>query len=101
MANDRVKHVRAIGPGRRPFTYNLLDLIDAVPASAAVEAVSLRCGLVRRRYSLTALAPHNGPIKYFVDVSERVSSIEPIACDRQRFIGAPEQLSGNLFAVDF
>src|SRR5262249_56025647 len=99
MADDCVKHVRAISPGRRPFTYNLLDLIDAVPASAAVEAVSLRCGLFWRRCSLTAFAPHNGPIKYFVDVSERVNSIEPIAGDRQCFIGAPEQLSRNLLAV--
>ena len=99
MADDRVKHVRAVSSRRRPFTYNLLDLIDAVLGSVAVEAVAF----ARRDLfcsSLAAFAPHNCPIKYFVDIGELLDGIEPVSSDGERLVGAPEQLSGNLFAVD-
>src|SRR6516225_5767587 len=99
MANDRVKHIRAVSSRRRPFTYNLLDLIDAVLGSVAVEAVAIAQRDLFRS-SFAALTPYDCPIKYFVDIDELLNGVEPITCDRQCFVGAPEQLSGDLLAVD-
>src|SRR5437016_2432854 len=98
MADDGVKHVRAVSSRRRSLTYNLLDLIDAVFASAAVEVVS-----IKRRFFLflcfTLLTPYNGPIKNFIDVGELLDGVEPIAGDRQRFVGAPKQLSCDRLVI--
>src|SRR5262249_3828938 len=41
VPHDGVKHVRTISPRRRTFTHDLLNVVDAVPASAAVKAVTL------------------------------------------------------------
>jgi hypothetical protein len=78
---------------------DLLDLIDAVLAPATVEAVAI----ARRdlfHSSFTPFAPNDCPVEYSVDIGERVNGVEPVACDRQRLVGAPEQLGGNLLAVD-
>ena len=49
---------------------------------------------------LAALAPDHGPVEHPIDIAELVDGVEPIAGDGQRFVGAPEQLRGNLLAVD-
>ena len=56
VADDRVEHVAAIGPRRRSFPHDLLDLIDAVAAAVAVEAVA-----VARRGCSAAAALRRSP----------------------------------------
>ena len=38
MADDRVKHVTAIGAGRSPFTHDPFNMVDVVAGPATVEA---------------------------------------------------------------
>ena len=63
MADDRVKHIAAIGAVRSAAADNLLDLVDAVAAAVAVEAVAVarRCSFCSS--SLAALAPDDGPVE--------------------------------------
>ena len=87
-------------PAGGSFPHDLLDLFDAVSAATAVEAIAVdRC---RGRSScLTALAPDHAPVEHLIDVAELADRwIECVAGDRQRLVGAPEQLGRNLFAVD-
>jgi hypothetical protein len=100
MADDGVKQIRSISPSRRTFTHDLLNVIDAVLASAPIEAISLNWSFLLCCF--TALAPHKRPIKYLIDVAELADcGIERVAGDRQRLIRTSEQLSRNILALDF
>src|SRR5262249_54976349 len=99
VPDDRVKHVAAVRSRRSAFTDDLLNLIDAVFATAAVEAVAFaQYGLFD--CSLAAFAPHNCPVEYFVDIGELLDGVEPVTSNGERFVGAPEQLGGNLLAIN-
>src|SRR5262249_320941 len=100
MSNDSVKHIRSIGSCRRTFAHYLLDLIDAVLASVTIKAISLDRGFLF--CSFTSLAPYNCPIKYLINVAELADCrLNSVSSYDECLIGAPEQLSGNLLAVDF
>src|SRR5215471_21731274 len=100
VADDRVKYIAAVASWQSTFTHDLFDLVDRISASAIVEAISVD----RRRrfgpFGLATFAPYDCPIEYLVDIGELLDGIEPVSSDGKRLVGAPEQLSGNLFAVD-
>ena len=101
MADDGVEHVGPIGPRRRSFPHDLLDFLNAVTAAAAVEPVAFaRRGLFCCS-SFPALTPDQAPLDHVIDVAEFTDrGIECVAGDRQRLVGASEQLSRNRLAVD-
>ena len=72
-----------------------------VAAAAAVEPVAFaRRGLFCCS-SFPALTPVQAPLDHVIDVAEFPDrGIECVAGDRQRLVGASEQLSGNRLAID-
>src|SRR5262245_10249690 len=92
VPNDGVKYVRSISSCRRTFTHDLLDLIDAVLAAAAIEAVALaRCCLFCCSRSFTPFTPNKRPIKYPIYIAELTDCrIKRIAGNGESFICAPE-----------
>src|SRR5262249_46889190 len=81
-----VKYIAAVSTRRRTFTHDQLNVIDAVFASSAVEAISFDWSFLFCRF--TPLTPHQSPIKYLVDVAQFTNCrIKRIAGDRQCFVG--------------
>src|SRR5262249_40665020 len=97
-----VKHVTTISSGRSTSPHDLLDFVDAVFATVAVQAVSGRCDLCRcfRSCRPAAFSPDDGPVDHAVDVGELTACVEGIAGDGHRFVCAAKQLNSDFFAVD-
>src|SRR5262249_39820104 len=78
---------------------HLLNIIDAVLASAAIKAIS-----VDRNFllcSFAPLTPHKSPIKYLIDVAELADRrVECVAGNRQYLVGFAEQLGRNVLSSD-
>ena len=102
VANYAVKHVTTISSGRSTGPHDLLDFVNAVFATVAVQAVNGRCDLCRcfRSCRPAAFCPDDGPVDHAVDVGELTDCVERIAADGQCFVGAAEQLNSDFFAVD-
>src|SRR5215831_20827265 len=97
VADDRVKHIRSICACRCAFTHDLLNDVDAVPASAAVKSITFARRSLFCCCSFASLAPHKSPIKYLIDVAELPDCrIKRVAGDRQCLVGFAEQLSRNI-----
>ena len=102
VADNAVKHVATIGSGRSAGPHDLLDFVNAVFGTVAVEAVSEPSNLCRgfRGCRLAAFCPDDAPVDHAVDVGELTNGVELVAGDGQRFVGAAEQLDSDFFAVD-
>src|SRR5262245_43903687 len=98
MPYDRVKYVAAVASCWGTFADDLLDLVNTVAATATIYSITLCRFLVFLCFA--ALALYGRPVKHMIDVGEFGDGIEPITSDRQRFIGAPEQLGRDWLAVD-
>ena len=50
MADDHVKHVAAIGAGRRSFTHDPFNVVDVVTGPTTIEALTIElCQLLLQR----------------------------------------------------
>src|SRR5262249_20575447 len=99
VANDCVKHVGSVGSGRCPLTDNLLNLVDTVAATTAVEAISFDWFFLFLCFS--SFTPYESPIKNFIDVLQLMDCrIERVARNSQGLISFPKQLDSHVLAVD-
>ena len=68
VADNAVKHVAAIGSGRSAVPHDLLDFVDAVFGTVAVEAVTVSpcqsCCRGFRSCRLAAFSPDNAPVDH-------------------------------------
>ena len=101
MADEGVKDIATVVAGWSTGADDLLDLIDAIATPVAVAGKAIAAARQRRCSGFTTLAPDHRPVQRSIDAGELTDGrVERVAGDRQRLVGAPEQLGCDLLAVD-
>ena len=95
VADDAVKHIAAIATGRSAVAHDLLNFIDAVLGSAAVEAAAIDRGDCFCGCSLAAFSPDKAPVDHAIDIGELTDRVEPVAGDGQCLVGAAKQFDSD------
>jgi hypothetical protein len=102
MTDNGMKEITAILSGRRPFTDETLDLLDAIAGTitATVEAIARNLFHCCRGHCLAPLTPHNSPVERAINVGELMNIVELIACNSERLVRAPEQLNADWLTIN-